>query len=149
MEYNFKINFESIFKSMFEKKCPESNDPNMNDKVQNQNNQINHFVKRIIKHKIVYCHQNLDTLLLYSLIYFMCLFKHQFFQIEMIYPFFIVCFCIANKFLCDENYNNKTFAVFSGIELSQFNQIEKFILLKIQYKLFIDFAKIQHFLTCK
>jgi hypothetical protein len=146
MEYNFKINLESIFKSVFEDKI---NENNFMEKIINQNTQINHFVERILKHKIISCHDNLDILVLYSLIYFMCLHKYQSFQIEMIYPFFIVCFSIANKFLCDENFNNKTFSIFSGIELSQFNQIEKFILKKIQYKLFIDFQKIQHFLIPK
>jgi hypothetical protein len=142
MEYSLKINFISVFEKLFEKKkmCKLA----LASILECQSTRINHFVKRIVCHKIIDCHNNMDVLLLYSLIYFMCLFKNASFQPEMTYPFYTVCFCISCKFLCDENYNNKTFSVFSGIDIKQFNQIEKFILQKIKYKLFIDYNKIKN-----
>lgn len=142
MEYSLKINYISVFEKLFEKKilCRAK----LEEIVEFQNARINHFVTRITSHKIVECHNNMDILLLYSLIYLMCLFKNQNFQPEMTYPFYTVCFCISCKFLCDESYNNKTFSIFSGIDIKQFNQIEKFILQKIKYKLFIDYNKIKN-----
>jgi hypothetical protein len=136
MEYSLKINFVSVFQKLFDKNS-------CDDIINEQNKRINNFVTRILSHKIVECHNNMDILLLYSLIYFMCLFKNQKFQPEMSYPFYIVCFSISCKFLCDDNYNNKTFSLFSGIDIKQFNLIEKFILMKIKYNLFIDYNKIK------
>lgn len=110
--------------------CPE--------RITNQASQINSFFGRISNHNIITDPETFDFIVLYALIYFVYLFKKKPFRSDMIYPFYVVCFTIANKFLCDYRYSNKTFSLFSGIQISQFNQIELFVLKKIRYKLFID-----------
>ncbi len=108
------------------------------ERITNQASQINSFFGRISNHNIITDPETFDFIVLYALIYFVYLFKKKPFRSEMIYPFYVVCFTIANKFLCDYRYSNKTFSLFSGIQISQFNQIELFVLNKIRYKLFID-----------
>jgi hypothetical protein len=107
--------------------------------------QIQNFFKRLYQHHIVSCPEKISTLLRYSIIYFISLFRNHPFHVNMIYPFFIVCFCIANKFVYDESYNNKTFSEFAAIEINQFNQVELFILKKINYKLHINYDIVKNF----
>lgn len=111
---------------------------NCPERITNQASQINSFFGRISNHNIITDPETFDFIVLYALIYFVYLFKKKPFRSDMIYPFYVVCFTIANKFLCDYRYSNKTFSLFSGIQISQFNQIELFVLKKIRYKLFID-----------
>jgi hypothetical protein len=114
-------------------------------KIVTQATQINHFFDRVKSHNLIGDQQTFDFLVLYALIYFVYIFKVQNFCVDMIYPFYVVCFCLANKFACDFRHSNKTFAAFAGIQLSQFNQIELFVLRKIRYKLYIDQSLLQIF----
>lgn len=113
-----------------------------NNEIQKQCNFIKNFLKRLAENDIL---QNvcIEIVIIYAIIYLFYLFKRQKYEEKLIYPFFCACFCISNKFLLDLSHENKTFSHFSGIHLSQFNSIEKYILNKINYKLHVPYDKIK------
>lgn len=145
------INFYTLFTTFFECNVDKDNkQENENKNNENENNDeihkqctlINNFLKRLAENDIL---QNvcIEIVVIYAIIYLFYLFKKQQYEIKLIYPFFCACFCISNKFLLDASYENKTFSHFSGISISQFNNMEKYILNKINYKLHIPYDKIK------
>lgn len=150
------INFYTLFTTFFECQNGSDSKPEQtqiqnekgnenekkNNEIQKQCNFIKNFLKRLAENDIL---QNvcIEIVIIYAIIYLFYLFKRQKYEEKLIYPFFCACFCISNKFLLDLSHENKTFSHFSGIHLSQFNSIEKYILNKINYKLHVPYDKIK------
>jgi len=59
-------------------------------------------------------------------------------NIFTIHKLMLVSLLISSKFVEDENYKNKHWSRIGGISLSMLNRLEKFYLIKIKNKLYID-----------
>ncbi|KAF8310911.1 cyclin PHO80-like protein, partial [Cantharellus anzutake] len=56
----------------------------------------------------------------------------------------VIALMLANKFLDDNTYTNKTWSEVSGISLGEINLMEREFLAGVEHSLYIDYGTYQH-----